>query len=158
MSVPSAWGGNGPNVLASDEAREHTVEVLKGGYLDGRLTQEEYEHRIGIAYQARTHGELGALTSDLPRPYMPPPPGTNGKAVAALVCGVAGLFTGLSAIPAVVLGHMARREIRRTREQGDAMAVTGLVLGYVITVAMLLALVGVILLVVAFAQDAHGTF
>jgi ABC-type transport system involved in cytochrome c biogenesis permease subunit len=32
------------------------------------------------------------------------------------------------------------------------------VLGYVITVAMLLALVGVILLVVAFAQDAHGTF
>ena len=158
MSVPSAWGGNRPDVLASDEAREATVEVLKGGFLDGRLTQEEYEHRIGIAYQARTHGELGALTRDLPRPFMPPPPGTNGKAVAALVCGVGGLFVGLTAIPAVVLGHMARREIRRTGEQGGAMALTGLVLGYVISVAMLVALVGVVLLVVAFAQDANGTY
>jgi hypothetical protein len=38
------------------------------------------------------------------------------------------------------------------------MALTGLVLGYVISVAMLVALVGVVLLVVAFAQDANGTY
>lgn len=158
MPVQSAWGSNGPHVLASDEAREHTVEILKGGYVDGRLTQEEYEHRIGVAYQARTHGELSVLTGDLPRPLPPPPPGTNGKAVGALVCGAFGFFTGITAIPAVVLGHMARREIRHTGEQGDAMAVTALVLGYVITVAMLVALAGAVLLAVAVVRDANGAF
>jgi hypothetical protein len=158
MSVPSAWGGNGPSVLASDEAREHTVEMLKVGYLDGRLTQEEYEHRIGLAYRARTHGELGALMADFPRPAPPVPPGVNGKAVGALVCGVLGFFTGITAIPAVILGHMARREIRRTKEQGDGMAVTALALGYVVSVAVIVALIAAVLLVVALARDVHGPY
>jgi hypothetical protein len=37
---------------------------------------------------------------------------------------------GLTAIPAVILGHVARGQIRRTGERGHGMATTGLVLGW----------------------------
>jgi len=48
-----------------------------------------------------------------------------------MLCGIAEIFTlGLAAIPAVILGHLARGQIRQTGERGDGMAVAGLVLGY----------------------------
>jgi hypothetical protein len=52
-------------------------------------------------------------------------------ATAAMVLGLLEFVTmGLTAIPAIICGHIARGQIRRTAEQGDGMAVTGLVLGY----------------------------
>jgi hypothetical protein len=57
---------------------------------------------------------------------------TNPLAVAALICGIiqfAGLFP--AAFVAIILGHMARRDIRQTGEDGDGMAKAGLILGYV---------------------------
>ncbi|MGD0701964.1 MAG: DUF4190 domain-containing protein [Trebonia sp.] len=56
---------------------------------------------------------------------------TNGLAIAALVCGIAQFVTGFTFIPAIICGHIARRQIRRTGEQGDGMAIAGLILGYV---------------------------
>ncbi len=56
---------------------------------------------------------------------------TNGMAIAALVCGIGGFFVFPVSIAAVVLGHIARREVRRTGEAGSGMATAGLVLGYV---------------------------
>ena len=38
---------------------------------------------------------------------------------------------GLTAIPAVMLGHVARGQIRRTGEAGDGLALTGLILGWI---------------------------
>lgn len=56
---------------------------------------------------------------------------TNGKAVGAMVCGLLTVVTlGATGIPAVVLGHSARSEMRRTGESGDGLAMTGLVLGW----------------------------
>jgi hypothetical protein len=67
-------------------------------------------------------------------PYYPqvaPLPPTNGLALGSMICGIAEIFTlGLAAIPAVILGHLARSQIRQTGERGDGMAVAGLVLGY----------------------------
>ena len=70
------------------------------------------------------------------QPYQPSQPSqparpTNGLAIAALVCGIAAFATGITCIPAIICGHLARREIRRTGEQGDGMAIAGLVCGYV---------------------------
>jgi uncharacterized protein DUF4190 len=65
-----------------------------------------------------------------------PPPrpasyGTNGLAVASLVCGLCEFFTvGVTGIPAVVLGHVALQQIGRSGQSGRGMAITGLVLGY----------------------------
>ena len=63
-------------------------------------------------------------------PYPPAPP-TNGLAVASLVCGVGTFVIGLSFIPAIICGHIARGQIRRTGEQGGGLALAGLILGYV---------------------------
>jgi Domain of unknown function (DUF1707)/Domain of unknown function (DUF4190) len=120
--------------------RERAVDVLKAGFTEGRLTQDEYNDRMGRAYAARTYGELTALTADLPAGAMPavwpvqmyqPPVTTNSLARASLVLGVAEFFTmGLTAIPAIICGHMAKREMRQTGQRGDGLATSGLVLGY----------------------------
>src|ERR1700749_5145708 len=48
-------------------------------------------------------------------------------AAATLVVGMA---KQLFALPAGILGHKARGQIRRTGEKGNGMAVTGLVIGW----------------------------
>src|ERR1700733_6233335 len=64
-------------------------------------------------------------------PSQPPPSGTNSMAIASMVLGVAEFFTaGLTAIPAVVCGHIARRQMKLTSQRGDGLATSGLVLGY----------------------------
>ncbi len=129
-----------PGMRAAAADRERAVDVLKAGFAEGRLTQEEYNHRMGQAYAAKTYGELAALTADLPAGAMPavwpmpmyqPPVTTNSLARASLVLGVAEFFTmGLTAIPAIICGHMAKREMRQTGQRGDGLATSGLVLGY----------------------------
>ncbi len=41
------------------------------------------------------------------------------------------MFGPLATIPAVVCGHVARNQIRRTGEQGAGMALAGLILGWI---------------------------
>ncbi|MEU6521990.1 DUF1707 and DUF4190 domain-containing protein [Streptomyces sp. NPDC046924] len=162
--VPQPWGGpggpqqGGPPMLASHADRERTVDVLRAGYAEGRLDQQELERRVARAYQARTVADLSLLVADLPQGPVPqtaavqqsaamqqhaapmapatflPRQKTNEKAIGSMVCGVLCLATGgVTGIPAVVLGHMARAEIRRSGEQGDGLAVAGLVLGWLST-------------------------
>jgi Domain of unknown function (DUF1707)/Domain of unknown function (DUF4190) len=129
-----------PAMRAASADRERAVDVLKAGFAEGRLTQEEYNERMGRAYAARTYGELTTLTADLPAGAVPavwpvavyqPPATTNSLARASLVLGVAEFFTmGLTAIPAIICGHMAKREMRQTGQRGDGLATSGLVLGY----------------------------
>ena len=129
-----------PAMRAASADRERAVDVLKAGFAEGRLTQDEYNDRMGRAYAARTYGELMALTADLPAGAVPavwpvtvyqPPATTNSLARASLVLGVAEFFTmGLTAIPAIICGHMAKKEMRQTGQRGDGLATSGLVLGY----------------------------
>jgi type II secretory pathway pseudopilin PulG len=73
--------------------------------------------------------------------------GTSGKAIGSLVCGL--LFVLFpAAIGAIVLGHMARGEIRRSggRLKGGKLAIAGLVLGYAGVAAVPLALFMAILI------------
>ncbi|HJY59118.1 MAG TPA: DUF1707 and DUF4190 domain-containing protein [Streptosporangiaceae bacterium] len=130
------------SMRASSADRERAVDVLKAGFAEGRLAQDEYNDRMGRAYAARTYGELAMLTADLPAgasplpawpvpAYQPAASGTNSMAIASMVLGVAEFFTaGLTAIPAVVCGHIARRQMKLTSQRGDGLATSGLVLGY----------------------------
>jgi hypothetical protein len=81
-----------------------------------------------------------------PYPPYPPAPPTNGLAIAALVCGVGGFVVGLSFIPAIICGHLARRQIRQTGEQGAGLALAGLILGYVGS-ALFIVLVAVLVII-----------
>jgi hypothetical protein len=161
------------SMRASSADRERAVDVLKAGFTEGRLTQDEYNDRMGRAYAARTYGDLAALTADLPAgaspmpawpvpAYQPPPPsGTNSLAIASMVLGVAEFFTGgLTAIPAVICGHVARRQMKQTAQRGDGLATSGLVLGYMAiifwSVLIAASLVGVAISIVHNGQFPQG--
>ena len=60
-NVPSA-----DQLRASHEDRDRVIEMLRVAAGDGRLTTEELDERVEIAFSARTYGELATLTSDLP--------------------------------------------------------------------------------------------
>ncbi|WP_067812964.1 DUF1707 SHOCT-like domain-containing protein [Actinomadura kijaniata] len=55
-----------PDMRASHEDRDRVVEALRVAGGDGRLSAEELETRVESALNARTLGELAALTTDLP--------------------------------------------------------------------------------------------
>ncbi len=75
---------------------------------------------------------------------------TSGMAIASMVCGIVGLLlvffvcgivSGLAALPAVVLGHLAMRAISQSEKPigGRGMAIAGLVMGYLGLLAQLAA-------------------
>lgn len=147
------------SLRASDADREQLIDVLKAAFAEGRLSQDEYTARMERAYASRTYGELRVLVSDLPAaaPQVPyaftkyrQQPGTNSLAVASLICG---LF-GITAIPAVILGHKARRQIRQTGERGAGMAIAGQVLGW--TTIGLFALLVALTVLLSVAYTAHS--
>jgi hypothetical protein len=55
-----------PQLRASDADRQRVVAALERHTAAGRLTLEEYADRVDSVLAARTHGELGAVTDDLP--------------------------------------------------------------------------------------------
>jgi hypothetical protein len=69
---------------------------------------------------------------------------TNSLAIGALVCGIAQFVVPLACFIAIILGHKARRQIRRTREGGYGIATAGLILGYLfIALSVLVLLIAV---------------
>jgi hypothetical protein len=51
---------------ASDHDRQEVVDRLRGALVDGRLMMDEFEDRVGLAYQAATYSDLAPLHADLP--------------------------------------------------------------------------------------------
>jgi hypothetical protein len=83
-----------------------------------------------------------------PLPARQPTAPTSGTAVGSLVCGILGwtILPLIGSIIAVILGHVAKSEIRASNGtlSGDGMALAGLILGYS---SIGLAVLGVILAV-----------
>ncbi len=129
-----ATGGERGKMRAADADRDHVVEVLSMAYSEGRLTKDEYDGRLENALSARTYADLDQLVTDLPvarATAVTPVAGTSGLAIASLACGlVQFVFGPLTAIPAIVLGHVALHQIKRTGEQGAGLALAGLLLGW----------------------------
>jgi hypothetical protein len=71
---------------------------------------------------------------------------TNVAAVVSLIFGILWIFY-VGSLVAVVCGHVARAQIRRSGEAGDGAAIAGLILGYlgltVLVLFWLLVIVGV---------------
>lgn len=155
-------------MLAGTADRERAIDVLKAGFAEGRLSKDEHDERVTRLQAARTCAELAQLVADLPAgpaygavyypaiPYPAPypvaayppavPPTINSLAVASLVCGLAEIPTlGLSAVPAVILGSMARKQIRETGQRGEGLAVAGLILGWVAYACFFAVIVGIMI-------------
>ncbi|MGB6453461.1 MAG: DUF1707 and DUF4190 domain-containing protein [Streptosporangiaceae bacterium] len=153
---------------AADADRDRVAELLNTAYVEGRLAKDEYDARLGSALSARTYADLDQLVIDLPRatpsglipaetsPVIPVP-ATNGLAVASLVCGVGQFVVGpLATIPAIALGHMARRQIQRTGQQGASLALMGLLLGWFAVILGVVAVAGLAVFAGTHAMPAHG--
>jgi hypothetical protein len=131
-------------IRVSDAERDQAIAELGEHFQAGRLTQEEFDDRSGLALQARTGRDLTALFTDLPRPaaaepwtgpvidpgYAPvPPPGRRGGGplpvarfviAVVIVAIIAGNLLGHSAhfgwlIPVVILGFILLRLSRIRR-------------------------------------------
>lgn len=78
-------------------------------------------------------------------------PSNNTMAMISLVAGIVGLtvLPFLGSIVAVITGHMARREIARTGEQGSGLATAGLIMGWIG--------VGILVLIVVLALVVFGS-
>ncbi len=106
-----------------------------------------------------------------PTPTPAPPPGAGEgnwhprpyNALAIVSISFAGsAFIGtwcLGGLVAIVTGHIARSQIRRTGESGDSLALAGLILGYIaLSSFLLLATLYVLFFVFLFAFAAtHST-
>ena len=77
-------------------------------------------------------------------------PQTDGKAIGSLVCGIASvtIFSIIAGIPAIILGHISRSEIRKSEGwlKGEGLALAGLIMGYIS-----LAIIPLILIIAAIA-------
>lgn len=166
MTVGPGYGAAGmprAQMRASTADRDRAVEVITKAYTEGRLTKDEHDARVEQAMTATTFAQLDTVVMDLPGagPPAPPvpvaPPGNNALAIASLCCGVAQVMLWpLATIPAVVLGHVARHQIRRTGEQGAGLALAGLILGWIGVGFAVLAILGLVLIVAATSSGTGG--
>jgi hypothetical protein len=127
--LPAGPEGSGPLVpavnpawLAATADRERAVSVLRAGFTEGRLSQDELDDRVARAYAARTYGQLWALTEDLPAGPLPYPqfspaqgpgavmapgaaPDTHWRTAATLVITALVIFTLAALITALITVH-----------------------------------------------------
>jgi Domain of unknown function (DUF1707) len=110
-----AVAGHG-HLRASHADRDHVIDVLKAAFVQGRLTKDELDERVGGTLTSRTYAELAALTADIPagpggatplRSAVPPhraaaalpqAPVTNVLTRGACVIVAAGLLVGIFSI------------------------------------------------------------
>jgi Domain of unknown function (DUF1707) len=62
----SAAAGARSRLRASHADRERVIDLLKAAFVQGRLTKDELDQRVGQTFASRTYAELAAVTADLP--------------------------------------------------------------------------------------------
>ena len=103
-------GGQG-RLRASPADREQVIEVLKAGFVQGRLDRDEFDLRVGRALASPTYADLAAVTADITparvtraRPLEPARESVNKKRKAVVALSFAtlaypGLMAALPPIP-----------------------------------------------------------
>lgn len=104
----------------------------------------------GQPYGQQQFGQPGYGQPYAQQPYGQMPAPTNTMAILSLV------FAFVFAPAGIVLGHVAKKQIRNTGESGDGLATAGLWLSYIITSVYLL-ICAFYIVVVIFAIGSSGT-
>lgn len=83
---------------------------------------------------------------------------TNGLAIASMVVSLASvLICGIPAVVGAIMGHVARKQIRERGEDGDGMALTGMIVGWIVFALSLIG-VGWIILTLVAIQNTNNTY
>lgn len=121
------------------------------------------------SYPAQSSPTSGYPTA-YPDPYQPggypaygyPPvaPPTNGLAIASMVVSILGAvgllcygFGGYLGIVGAILGHVSRRQIRERGDNGDGMALAGIITGWIAAGLAVITTTVIVILVVIVAND-----
>ncbi|HUZ51806.1 MAG TPA: DUF1707 domain-containing protein [Streptosporangiaceae bacterium] len=83
-----------------DADREAAAAGLREHFAQGRLTLEEFQHRLGAVFSARTDRDLADITRDLPHASIPPASQPAGR----LVAGDKGYRQGQRSRPTALAG------------------------------------------------------
>jgi hypothetical protein len=87
----------------SDAERERVADFLRDHAAEGRLTHDELDDRVGLAYRAVTIGDLDRLTGDLPSASLDP----GGRPRAPMRGGpVVVVLAVMAALAALIPGSM----------------------------------------------------
>ena len=62
---------------ASHADREHAIDMLKAAFVQGRVTKDEFDARVGQAFASRTYAELAVVTADIPVTQIADQPPSN---------------------------------------------------------------------------------
>ena len=95
---------------ASRADREQAIDVLKAAFVQGRLTKDEFDARIGLTFTARARAELAAVTADVPARLagaQPPRKPSRPRTSNAARWGAAGFIT-----PAIIASAFAVASVR----------------------------------------------
>jgi hypothetical protein len=92
---------------ASHADREQVIHTLKAAFVQGRLTKDEFDARVGQVFGSRTYGELAAVTDDIPagpiraqsppeaaRAQARPPENTRLKTSVGAITAATGILAG----------------------------------------------------------------
>jgi Domain of unknown function (DUF1707) len=96
-------------LIASQADRQQVLDALKAAFAQGRLTKDEFDHRVGQALA--TYAELDALTADIPARWIetqPPKPAReshNRKLIQRGTAAGAGASMAFTAALGVVGGN-----------------------------------------------------
>ena len=82
----------------------------------------------------------------------------NIMALVGFILSVAGLATGITVIPGIVLSHIGMSQIKRTGESGRGFALAGLIVGYCLVGLSVLAVIVIVLLAILFPLVFLGFF
>ena len=98
------------HLRASQADREHVIGSLKAAFVQGRLTKDELDLRVGQTFAARTYWELAAVTADLPAGLTTAsPPGQPSRApmnTAAKASVCAGIMLAALVLLTAVFGPL----------------------------------------------------
>jgi TM2 domain-containing membrane protein YozV len=147
-----------PQLRASDAQRDAVADVVRTAVADGRLGLDEIDSRLQQVYDAKTHGELTHVISDLVR-YQPPMRLPVRPPAAVVVPGMASdRKIGIAFVLCFFLGVLGihRFYAGRTRS-GVAMLLISVLSGGVGTaVTVVWALIDLIILACGSFRDGDG--
>ena len=125
-------------LLASHADREQVIDTLKAAFVQGLLTKDEFDLRVGQTLGSRTYAELAAVTADIPGRLIGaqlPPKRAQAKARAA---GNTAVKSGVCTLTAVILA--ASTSAAAVSGPGAALIMALFLMGIGIIIAVIVAL------------------
>jgi hypothetical protein len=101
-----------PEAQTAAAGRERVIDLLKAAFVQGRLTRDELDMRVGRALGSRTGAELAAVTADLPAELIAALPRVRSRRRIPMNTAVtAGAVVTLAANVGMIAAMLARSPI-----------------------------------------------